>query len=91
MMSGKARILSLRSSNFKPDPGVVPSDEACEDAGIEVVKTDFQHDHFSDRGPDSVKEKVREVIERFIAEDKPAKRSATRPPDTVSASYTPSQ
>jgi hypothetical protein len=91
LMSGKARILSLRSSNFKPDPGVVPSDEACEDAGIEVVKTDFQHDHFSDRGPDSVKEKVREVIARFIADDKAAKRSATRPPDTVSASYTPSQ
>jgi hypothetical protein len=91
LMSGKARILSLRSSNFKPDPGVVPSDEACEDAGIEVVRTDFQHDHFSDRGPDTVKEKVREVITRFIAEDKPPKRSATRQSNSLSANYIPSQ
>jgi hypothetical protein len=96
LMSGKTRVLSLRSSNFRPDPGVVPSDEACEDAGIEVVKTDFQHDHFSDRGPDTVKEKVRDVLSRFLAEDKPPKKPAIlrnkqQENDRVSVNYTPAK
>jgi hypothetical protein len=92
LMSGKARILSFRSNSFKADPGVVPSDEACEEAGIEVVKTDFHHDHFSDRGPDTVKEKVREVLGRFLTDDKPPKKPFWRKPtesNTVSVNYTP--
>ncbi len=91
LMSGKSRILSLRSSNFKPDPGVVPSDELCEDAGIDLVKTDFQHDHFSDRGPDTVKEKVREVLARFLSEDKPPKKPSLlrKPAEQISVNYTP--
>jgi pimeloyl-ACP methyl ester carboxylesterase len=97
LMSGKARVLSFRSSNFKADPGVVPSDEACEDAGIEVVNTDFQHDHFSDRGPDDVKEKVRGVLARFLQEDKPPKkpslwrRQKDQSNDRVSVNYTPTK
>ncbi len=63
---------------MKPDPGVVPTDEMCDDAGIEVVKTDFQHDHMSDRGPDTVKESIRTKLERFLAEDKPPKKPAER-------------
>lgn len=89
LMSRKARILSLRSGNFNPDPGVVPSDDVCEEAGIDVVKTEFQHDHLSDRGPDVVKEKVREVLARFLADDKPPKRPVKKPYDAVSANYTP--
>jgi hypothetical protein len=76
LMSGKTRILSFRSSNFKADPGVVPSDDVAEDIGIEVVKTDFQHDHFSDRGPESVKRRVSEVLARFLTENKPPKKPA---------------
>jgi alpha/beta hydrolase fold len=93
LMSGKARILSFRSNSFKADPGVVPSDEVCEDAGIEVVKTDFHHDHFSDHGPDTVKEKVRDVLARFLADDKPPKKPFWRKNptenNTVSVNYTP--
>ena len=90
LMSGKARILSLRSSNFKPDPGVVPDAEVAEDAGVEVVKTDFQHDHFSDRGPDTVREKVREVLSRFLSDDKPPKKPGVKKPaEQISVSYTP--
>jgi hypothetical protein len=90
LMSGKARILSLRSSNFKPDPGVVPTGEVAEDAGIEVVHTEFQHDHFSDRGPDTVKERVRDVLARFLTEDKPPKKpSGRKQSDTLSVSFTP--
>lgn len=73
LMSGKSRILSFRSRDWKPDPGVVPNDEMCEPAGIELVKTDFQHTDMSDRGPDTVKDSIRSALERFLAEDKPPK------------------
>lgn len=73
LMSGKSRILSFRSRDWKPDPGVVPNDDMCEPAGIELVKTDFQHTDMSDRGPDTVKESIRSALARFLAEDKPPK------------------
>jgi predicted dienelactone hydrolase len=73
LMSGKSRILSFRSRDWKPDPGVVPNDDMCEPAGIELVKTDFQHTDMSDRGPDTVKESIRTALARFLAEDKPPK------------------
>lgn len=95
LMSGKARILSFRSNNFKPDPGVVPAAEAAEDAGIEVVHTEFQHDHFRDSGPDTVRAKVQEVMARFLEEDKPPKKpfwkrlAPKQDNSTVSVNYTP--
>ncbi len=73
LMSGKSRILSFRSRDWKPDPGVVPNDDMCEPAGIELVKTDFQHVDMSDRGPDTVKDSIRSALERFLAEDKAPK------------------
>jgi pimeloyl-ACP methyl ester carboxylesterase len=82
LMSGKSRILSFRSKDWKPDPGVVPTDEMCEDAGIELVKTDFQHVDMSDRGPDTVKASIRAKLERFLMEDKPAKKPAERNKDS---------
>ncbi|ETR77313.1 hydrolase [Afipia sp. P52-10] len=73
LMSGKSRILSFRSRDWKPDPGVVPNDDMCAHAGIELVRTDFQHTDMSDRGPDKVKESIKAVLSRFLAEDKPPK------------------
>lgn len=88
LMAGKAKILSLRSSNFKPDPGVVPTEESAQDADVEVVNTEFQHDHFSDRGPEMVKEKVKEVLARFLSDDKPRKLKEPRgQSDTVSVNF----
>jgi hypothetical protein len=90
LMSGKARILSFRSNSFKPDPGVVPDADVAEDAGVEVVKTDFHHDHFSDRGPETVKQKVKEVLARFLTDDAPAKKPAPKKSnDAVSVNFTP--
>jgi hypothetical protein len=94
LMSGRQRILSFRSNNFKPDPGVVPTEDVAADVGIEVVHTEFQHDHFRDSGPDTVKAKVQEVLARFLAEDKPPKKpffNKRKQPDnnTVSVNYTP--
>src|SRR5664280_2820180 len=54
MTDGRFKILSFRSKDpvFKTDPGVIPADEVCEEAGITVVRTGFQHTDMSDRGPE---------------------------------------
>ena len=71
MTDGKFKILSFRSKDpvFKADPGVVPDDDTCEQAGITVVNTGFQHTDMSDRGPDNVKESIQGVLDKFLSED----------------------
>jgi len=67
---GKIKILSFRSKDpvFKADPGVVPDDEICAKAGIKVVRTEFQHNQLSDRGPDSVKSSIEASVQQFLDE-----------------------
>jgi len=69
--NGRIKILSFRSHDpvFKTDPGVVPDDETCAKAGITVVRTQFQHNEFSDRGPDDVKESIEAKVEQFLDQD----------------------
>jgi hypothetical protein len=64
----KMKILSFRSNdpNFKTDPGVLPSAAQAVKDGIDIIKTPFQHTQMSDRGPDSVKEKIQEALDRFL-------------------------
>lgn len=71
LTEGKFKILSFRSKDavFKPDPGVVPDDDICEQSGITVVNTGFQHTDMSDRGPDKVKTSIQSVLDKFLAED----------------------
>jgi pimeloyl-ACP methyl ester carboxylesterase len=66
--SGKVKILSFRSKDpvFKADPGVVPDDDLCAKAGITVVKTEYQHNDLSDRGPDSVKLSIQDKVNQFL-------------------------
>jgi hypothetical protein len=68
---GKFKILSFRSKDphFKADPGVIPDDEICEKVGIKVVKTEFQHNELSDRGPDHVKAHIQATLDKFLEED----------------------
>ncbi|MCP1831253.1 hypothetical protein J2R76_007953 [Bradyrhizobium sp. USDA 4532] len=68
---GRIKILSFRSRDpvFKADPGVVPDDETCARLGIKVVRTEFQHNDLSDRGPDSAKSSIQAGVERFLDED----------------------
>ena len=68
---GKFKILSFRSKDpvFKADPGVVPDDEVCEKAGIKVVKTSYQHNDLSDRGPDDVKTTIQGILDKFLEDD----------------------
>ena len=71
---GKFKILSFRSRDpvFKADPGVVPDDEMCQKAGITVVKTTYQHNDLSDRGPDEVKNTIQSILDRFLDDNTPS-------------------
>ena len=71
LTEGKFKILSFRSKDpvFKADPGVVPDDDTCEQTGITVVNTGFQHTDMSDRGPDNVKTSIQGVLDKFLEDD----------------------
>jgi alpha-beta hydrolase superfamily lysophospholipase len=71
MTDGKFKILSFRSEDpmFKADAGVVPDDEVCSKAGITVVKTGYQHVDMSDRGPDTVKTRIRTLLDKYLGDD----------------------
>ena len=77
---GRFKILSFRSKDpvFKTDPGVVPSEEICEQAGITVVRTDFQHNDMRDTGPDTAKELIEGMLDKFIEDDSPLKPVVTK-------------
>jgi hypothetical protein len=68
---GRFKILSFRSKDpvFKTDPGVIPSEEICEKAGITVVRTSFQHNDMRDTGPDVAKESIGDTLDKFLASD----------------------
>ncbi|MGN1285790.1 MAG: alpha/beta hydrolase [Bradyrhizobium sp.] len=67
----KIKIISFRSRDpvFKADPGVVPDEETCARLGIKVVRTEFQHNDLSDRGPESAKSSIQAGVEQFLDED----------------------
>ncbi len=77
---GRFKILSFRSKDpvFKTDPGVVPSEEICEKAGITVVRTDFQHNDMRDTGPDTAKESIQGMLDKFIEDDSSLKPVASK-------------
>jgi hypothetical protein len=66
--NGKFKILSFRSKDpvFKTDPGVIPSDEICNEAGITVVRTNFQHNDMRDTGPDEAKDAIDATLDQFL-------------------------
>ena len=81
--AGKFKILSFRSKDpqFKTDPGVIPTDEECEKAGIQVVKTDFQHNDMRDTGPDDAKNSIQGMLDKFLTDTD----SSIAPVDTTSS------
>jgi pimeloyl-ACP methyl ester carboxylesterase len=82
MTDGRFKILSFRSKDpvFKADPGVVPSDDVCEKAGITVVRTDFQHNDMRDTGPEQAKESIQSMLDKFLDDDSPLKPVQTDMP-----------
>ena len=84
---GKIKILSFRSKDpaFKTDPGVIPDDETCKKVGITVVKTNFQHNDLSDRGPDHVKTSIQAMVDKFLDDDGSLKPGETTTETPTSA------
>ena len=70
MTDAKFKILSIRSKDtqFKPDPGVVPDAEQREKAGITVVDTVFQHNDMRDTGPDTAKNSIQIMLDKFLGD-----------------------
>ncbi|MFY9954323.1 alpha/beta hydrolase [Bradyrhizobium sp.] len=68
--SDKMKILSFRSKDprFKTDPGVLPTPEQAKAGGIDIVNTGAQHTDLSDRGPNSVKEKIQSALDQFLGD-----------------------
>jgi len=66
--SGKFKILSFRSKDpqFKTDPGVIPSADECEKAGITVVNTAFQHNDMRDTGSEEAKTSIQGMLDKFL-------------------------
>jgi hypothetical protein len=78
VLNDKVKILSFRSEdpNFKTDPGVLPTVEQAWEDGIDIVKTNAQHADMSDRGPDSVKEKIQATLDHFLSDSWSSELSA---------------
>jgi len=83
VLSDGMKILSFRSKDphFVTDPGVLPTPEEAKARGIDIIHTGAQHTDMSDRGPNSVKEKIQETLDRFLRD---SASSALAPADTKS-------
>lgn len=67
VVSDKLKILSFRSqdAHFKTDPGVLPPAQT-KASGIDIVKTPFQHNWMTDRGPEAAKEAIQGALDTFL-------------------------
>ncbi len=85
MTDGRFKIISFRSKDpvFKADPGVIPSDEICEKAGITVVRTTFQHNDMRDTGPDEAKTAIQDMLDKMLDNDSPLRPVDTKTPPTM--------
>lgn len=83
VLSDNMKILSFRSKDphFQTDSGVLPTPEEAKARGIDIVHTGAQHNEMSDRGPDAVKQKIQETLDRFLRD---SASSALAPADTRS-------
>ncbi|MCP3476968.1 alpha/beta hydrolase [Bradyrhizobium sp. CCGUVB1N3] len=83
VLSDHLKILSFRSKDpkFVTDPGVLPTPEQAKLRGIDIINTGAQHTELSDRGPDSVKEKIQATLDQFL---RSSSSSELAPADTTS-------
>src|SRR5207248_11225427 len=70
VLNDNLKILSFRSKdpNFRTDPGVLPTPEQAKEGGIDIINTGAQHTQLSDRGPDSVEEKIQATLNQFLGD-----------------------
>src|SRR5579871_4523120 len=69
VLSNNLKILSFRSKdpNFRTDPGVLPPPGA-NDKNIDIVNTGALHTQLSDRGPEALKERIQETLDKFLGQ-----------------------
>ena len=69
VLSKNLKILSFRSKdpNFRTDPGVLPP-PGTNDKNVDIINTGALHTQLSDRGPDSVKERIQATLNKFLGE-----------------------
>jgi len=93
VLNDKMKILSFRSKdpNFKTDPGVLPTAQQAKADDIDIVNTKFQHTDMSDRGPDSVKEKIQATLDHFLSDSATSELTPanTDAPIVISLGLTP--
>ena len=67
VQSDHLKILSFRSKDprFLTDPGVLPK---TANANVDIVNTGALHTELSDRGPDSVKERIQATLGKFLGD-----------------------
>ena len=81
MTDGKFKILSFRSKDpvFKTDPGVVPdARRAARRPASRSCNTDFQHNDMRDTGPDTAKESIEDMLDKFLEDDSPLRPVETK-------------
>jgi pimeloyl-ACP methyl ester carboxylesterase len=68
--SGRFKTLSFRSKDpqFKTDPGVIPSGQQREKAGITVVNTPFRHNDMRDTGSNEAKASIEAMLDKFLTD-----------------------
>jgi hypothetical protein len=78
VLNDNLKILSFRSKdpNFKTDPGVLPTSAQAKINGIDIVNTGALHTDLSDRGPDSVKERIQATLDKFLGDSAASELSA---------------
>ncbi|HZR89831.1 MAG TPA: alpha/beta hydrolase [Bradyrhizobium sp.] len=69
VLTKNLKILSFRSKdpNFRTDPGVLPP-PGINDKNVDIINTGALHTELSDRGPDSVKERIQATLNKFLGE-----------------------
>src|SRR6185312_10505807 len=70
VLSNRRKILSFRSKdpNFRTDPGVLPTPTQAKADDIDIINTGALHTELSDRGPDSVKQKIQATLDKFLSD-----------------------
>jgi hypothetical protein len=78
VLNSRLKILSFRSKDpkFKTDPGVLPTPQQAKAAGVDIINTGALHTDLSDRGPDSVKEKIQATLDNFLTDGSSNKLAA---------------
>jgi len=82
---GGFKILSFRSKDpgFKTGPGVIPSEEQSEKAGITIVRTGFRHNDMRDDGSEDAKASIARTLDRFLDDESPLKPGITNAPSSM--------